>query len=333
MPDASSLYLVGRDAYLARQGTPRSEALPCLEKYAHQSEYPTHEWERTFNEITRSVGPLGYVKFDSLSTLATFYSEAHAIGEWGDARVPIFGIKAEHRIPVIVYARGGAQAPAHRMQFYAAQVSTAVWEEERLKMKNEEAVVYHADMHTMCQRFFAVFTAPYYELELDPEDVLPVFNITPNADALSALSMMMRSGYEAGRPVSHWRGELWFPSHPEDLPNNCSVDLDDGPDWDFHSSLHYPKELDVDFGDAIPLYDPTQHSFSPARPDPKWKDTREVRHVYLGSQRDDYWVDSAKCPKCHQRLIIHADKAQCPTGAPTSLGVKCPDCKGTFTWP
>jgi|11BtaG_2_1085332.scaffolds.fasta_scaffold19984_2 hypothetical protein len=315
-----SLYLVGREKWLERQALPMHPFWPKLNGYGDDWSFSLANWMATFRPL------LGNTDTELLGPMATFVPESEAIATWSD-KVPVFGMWPKDRMPVIVYARGGAEAPSHRMEFFARQVSVPTWNagEEYIGMGQSDpdldyfTPVYNSDMHTLAQRFFTLFCGVWNEGDsyMEPTDILPVFNVNYNEHSVEALRMM--------RPASNtaeWNGKLWYPEHSSRVPDVTAALHSETPNWEFHSRLHFPP---VDEASEVVVPVDT--------PDPKWRDSREVKHVYLGSTRDDYWVDTSKCPNCHQRLIIHADKAQCPTGTPTSLPVKCPECKGVFTWP
>lgn len=63
---------------------------------------------------------------------------------------------------------------------------------------------------------------------------------------------------------------------------------------------------------------------------PIYKDKRTTLHIDFGG---DFWVQQTRCPKCAQRLIIHAPASLCPSGQPVGLTVKCASCKTSFGWP
>lgn len=332
-----SLYLIPRDKWEELQGNDMNQFYHAMNGYGDGHQFTQRQFQNTLNSLVSDASISALHRRDP-GPLATFYSESEALEKWSE-RVPIMGMWTKNRMPVVVYARGGGEAPSHRMQLYATQVTQAVWEEEEARMFGttptavaSDTPVYNHTMHTMAQRLFSLLTGVWDERfgmriaefpVCSAEDLFPVFNVTHDEWSEDALRIMCCGTQPTWATQPVWEGRLFYPEHPNSAAGHAEA-CDDR-SWAFHSALHFPGMEDRPEAEAV--------TEEVVRPDPTWKDTRTVLHVYLGSQRDDYWVDSSKCPNCHQRLIIHADKAQCPTGRPTSLTVKCPDCKGTFTWP
>ena len=325
-----SLYLVNRTVWERIQASDKNPLFHDLVGYGHH-QFTVRQFQHTLSVLLRDTELFSEGERQDPGPLVTFYSESHALEQWGDARVPVMGMWPNERNPVVVYARGGGEAPAHRMEFYATQVTKDAWEEAEaefaapVKDAGVGCPVYNHTMHTVAQRLFTLFSNVWNNIDLEPEDIFPVFNVHHDEWSLDALKMMARGRQPAWTDLPVWEGQVFYPEHPKSAAGYAEA-VDDA-SWAFHSALHYPAMEDRPEQGAVNFTD------REVEPDPTWKDRRTVLHVYLGSQRDDYWVDSTKCPNCHQRLIIHADKAQCPTGTPNSLTVKCPGCKGVFPWP
>lgn len=237
------------------------------------------------------------------------------------------------RIPMGVFMRGSGCAPAHRMEVCMKSLSPREAHEFAGRLVVNRRVAVHTRLSQVMNRLAGLATYLHHgnTAKLYPDLATPALSF--GIEGLEEDLESFKTRTLCARGSDSWKARIFSPAictEEEDPKHGDEYDIG----FALGESLFTNRPLDThhEVEDlAIEVNTDEQVESLELHPlPPIYKDKRTTLHVNLGG---DFWVEQTRCPRCAQRLIIHAPSSMCPDGQPVGLTVKCGDCKHSFGWP